>query len=343
MILSPISVVLKKRITIKDIARSLGIHHSTVSRALRDDPLVNKHTKMKIVDYANQQGYKVNYTALEFRGFSKNKLAIIVPNITHQFFSSIVSHFTNLASSKGYIVSIFQTNENVTLEMEIVDNIIQYNFSGVIASISMESTNTRHYQKLLDHNIPLVMFDRVSDDLEISKVVIDNNAIMVKAVEMLIERNYKSIVHISGPKDFSVFGERQNGYKRAICKHNLKYENLINIEGGFRDVDANMILDNLLNEKPQPDAIICDSALFAKELLEEMDKRKIRIPNDIALIVFTENPMFEVVSPSITTIKQPTKEIGEKVLKLIENRILYPKSIIETIKLEAEIRIRGSI
>ena len=336
-------IYIKKRITIKDIAKALGIHHSTVSRALRGNPLVKEETRNRIVDYANKHGYQLNLAALEFRGVTKNKLAIIVPNVNHQFFSNIVSHFTNLASSNGFIVSIFQTNENVILEKEIINNILQYNFSGVITSISMESTNTEHFKKLIDHNIPLVMFDRVCEDLDVSKVVINNSAIVTKSVEALIYRNYKYITHISGPKDFSVFGERQNGYKLAIQKNNLEYENLITLEDGFQNGDAKGILNDLLNQTPRTDAVICDSALFAKELLEEIIIRKIKIPDEIAIIVFSENPMFEVVTPAITTIKQPVEQIAEKVLKLLQNKILNPNSTNVTLQLSAEIKIRDSI
>ena len=144
-----------ERITIKDISRQLNIHHSTVSRALRNSSKVKKETKKQIVDYAKKHGYKVNMNALKLRGSVKNVIAVIVPNINHDFFANIISVITDMAYNKGYIVSIFQTNESLELEKKVLDSIIHNNIAGVIASVSMQTTAPDHYEVLKKIQYPI--------------------------------------------------------------------------------------------------------------------------------------------------------------------------------------------
>ncbi len=188
-----------KRITIKDIAKELNLHHSTVSRALRNDPRIKLETQKKIVDYADENGYYVNMSALHLRGMIKNVIAIIVPNINHRFFSEIISNLTNIANENGFVMSIFQSNESLVEEKKIIKTIIKNNYAGVIASLSMETKNGLHFMELSKYHIPLVLFDRVCD-INVSKVVVDNFGIISKAVNLLCQKGYKRIAYISGPE-----------------------------------------------------------------------------------------------------------------------------------------------
>jgi LacI family transcriptional regulator len=229
------------------------------------------------------------------------------------------------------------------MEKEIVENIIHYNFSGVIASLSIESKDSNHFRKLIEHNIKLVMFDRVSEELDVPKVVINNSEIIAKAVQILVDKNYRRITYISGPKNFSVFGERQSGYKTAIQKNKLLFYNQITNENGFNNINASKLLDDIIKERPHTDAIICDSTILANQLLNELFKRKIKIPEEIAIIVFGESPIMDLLMPPITTINQPTEQIAKKILELLEAKLLHPNSPNKKLQLSAEIRIKSSI
>ena len=141
------------------------MHHSTVSRALRNDTIVKEETRKKVTEFARKYGYQVNMSALHLRGSIKNTIAVLVPNISHNFFSNIVSVITNMAYTRGYIVSVFQSNESARQEEEIINTLIQNNVAGVIASIAMETTNSAHFELLKKYRIPLVFFDRQHDRL----------------------------------------------------------------------------------------------------------------------------------------------------------------------------------
>ena len=201
---------MKKRITIKDIARELNVHHSTVSRALRNDPRVNEKTRDLVLAYSLKHEYQTNMNAVQLRGASNNTIALIVPNINHSFFSDIVSQLTNIAYKKGYILSIFQSNEDYEQEVGIVNTIIKHNYAGVIASISKNTIDSSHFKLLNTFGVPLVFFDRVCDDIATPKVLVNNYGITFEATAYLIGKGYKRIAHLTGPTHINVFNDRQN-------------------------------------------------------------------------------------------------------------------------------------
>lgn len=308
---------MNSRITIKDIARELNVHHSTVSRALRDDPRVKPETKQLIKKYAEDHGYQINISALHLRGSVRNVLAVLVPNINHQFFSNIISHFTNLANEDGYVVSIFQSNESLQQEKEIIDSIIQNNVAGVIASVSMETTEGQHFMKLKKYNIPLVFFDRVCESINMSKVEVNNYEIVTEAVELLVSKGYKKIAHISGTPTINVFRSRQNGYSYAVNNRNLAYRKTIQINKGFSYEDGFKAATELFSGKDRPDAIICDSHNLFMGVAKKLDELNVRIPKEVGIITFGENETMDFFNPGITTIEQPYWEVSEKAYELL--------------------------
>ncbi len=310
-----------KRITIKDIARELDIHHSTVSRALRDNNSVSIETRKKVNDYAREIGYQVNMNALQLRGSVKNMLAIVVPNIYHNFFSNIVSIVANLAFQKGFVVSIFQSNENYLQEKEILQTLIRNNVAGVVASISMETRDSGHFRELSRYRIPLVLFDRVCPDLEVTKVMVNNLEIVSSAVEILIKRGFKKIAHISGPNHINVFRDRQAGYLSAIKKHQLNYQNIVRIDTGFNITQGKNATGYLFMDSTKPDAIICDSHLLTLGAMYKIHEMNLKIPEDIGIVGFGNNPYIEAFNSGIISIVQPDSSIANTVFELIMKRI----------------------
>ncbi len=331
------------RVTIKDIAKALNVHHSTVSRALRNDSRVNPETMKMIVDYAEKHGYQVNMSALHLRGSIRNVLAIIVPNINHQFFSNIISHITNLANQNNYVVSIFQTNESVQQEKEIINTIIQNNIAGVIASVSMETTNGRHFMELKKYKIPLVFFDRVCD-INVPKVIVNNYEIMTDVVELLVKKGYKKIAHVSGTSKLNVYRERQRGYKDALKQHQLGYERIFIADKSFAVEEGKSAATTLFFDlKNKPDAIICDSYNLLLGIIAKMHEMGLKIPTDVGLIGFGENPSMEVIQPNISAVVQPDKEVATKSFELIMKRLTNDNwDISESIMVSAKIIERES-
>ena len=314
-------VNMTERITIKDISKKLKIHHSTVSRALRNSPQVKEETKKRIVKYAKKHGYKVNMNALKLRGTVKNVIAVIVPNINHDFFANIISVISDMASNKGFIVSVFQTNESVELEKKVLNSVIQNNVAGVIASVSMETVQAKHFKELSNYKIPLVMFDRVIDDLDVPKVEVDNFEIVTRSVEKLYSEGYDRIVHITGSDKVSVFRNRKKGYDHMIKKLGIKYHNSFSIEKGFTAEEGKLAAKSIFKEKGKPNAIICDSHILMIGLLTQLKKMDIQVPKDVKIISFSNNPLLKIFTPYISFISQPITEIGKTSFDLLVNKI----------------------
>lgn len=313
-----------ERITIKDISRKLNIHHSTVSRALRNSPKVKKETKMQIIAYAKKHGYKINLNALKLRGSVKNVIAVIVPNINHDFFSNIISVVSDLAYSKGFIVSIFQTNESIELEKRVLNSVIQNQVAGVIASVSMQTIQSDHFKELNKYNIPLVMFDRVLDDVDVPKVEIDNFGIVAKAVNNIFMKGKDRIVYITGSDKISVFKDRRNGFQYMSKKLGISYNNIYVADKGFTIEEGKLAARKLFKDGQKPNAIICDSQLMMVGVLSQLKKMKIPVPEEVKIISFGNNRALRVVTPEISYITQPIEKIAKASFELLTHKIQQP-------------------
>jgi LacI family transcriptional regulator len=327
-----------KRITIKDIAQELDVHHSTVSRALRNDKSVSDDTRKRVNEFAREIGYQVNMNALQLRGSVKNMIAILVPNIHHNFFSNIVSVVANLAFQKGFIVSIFQSNENYLQEKEIIKTLIRNNYAGVIASISMETINSEHFRELKKFRIPLVLFDRVCSDLDVPKVLVNNSEAVASAVDLLIKRGFKRIAHISGTRNINVFRDRQDGYISAIKKNRLHYQKIVIINSAFTTDEGKKAAAELFQEKTKPDAIICDSHFLTLGAIYKIQELNLKIPEEIGMVGFSDNPYVEAMNAGVISIVQPDISIANTVFEMIIKKIeKYESDISETYTIAAKI------
>lgn len=318
---------MERRITIKDIAKELSVHHSTVSRALRNDPRVNEKTRNLVLAYAREHEYQTNMNAVQLRGTSNNAIALIVPNINHSFFSDIVSKLTNLAYEKGYVISVFQSNEKYLQEKEIINTIIQHNFAGVIVSIAKDTVNSDHFRLLEKFGIPFVFFDRVCEDIDSPKVLANNFEITFSATEHLINKGYKRIAHITGATEINVFRDRHRGYLAAIQKHEIGYKNPIVVSEEFTVDLGKKIFSEMVDFPNTPDAIICSSIYLTIGILAEARKNGINIPADLGLITFGNILTSEIIQPQISSIEQPETEIAELSFELLVKLITDKNSL----------------
>jgi LacI family transcriptional regulator len=312
---------MQKRITIKDIARELNVHHSTVSRALRNDPRVNEATRKLVLESARKNEYQTNMNAVQLRGSINNTIALIVPNINHTFFSDIVSQLTDKAFKKGYILSIFQSNEDFNQEVSIINTIIKQNYAGVIASISKNTTDSKHFALLNNFNIPLVFFDRVCDDIVTPKVLVNNYDICFEATEYLIKKGYKKIVQLTGPTHINVFRDRQNGYNDAINKYNLSYHRQMNLQEDFTVELGKKCLLDLMAEDEKPDAIISSSILMTMGIAVQAREISLKIPQNLGLIGFGNHLSSSIMDPQLTSIYQSETEIADISFDLLDQMI----------------------
>lgn len=334
----------KHEITIHDIARKLNISASTVSRALKDNPIISEATRKRIKQTADEMGYRPNVMAANFRTKRTNTIGVIVPLINRHFFSSVISGIEEVAYDQGFAVTISQSNDNLIKEQKIAQTLFANRVDGVILSIGMETKEIDHLQMFSNRNIPMVFFDRIVDAIDAHKIVVNDFEGGYKATNHLIEQGALRIAHIGGPLNLKIYANRQKGYCKALADAGLEIDDNLIINGSLRRNDGYKATQKLIQSKKQPDAIFCANDTTALSAIIYLKENGIKVPENIAIVGFSNEPFSEVVSPSISTIKQPGFIIGKKAAELIIKQITSNNKIpqFETIVMPTELIIRES-
>ena len=333
-------------ITIKDLAEKLGISASTVSRALKDHPDISIKTKKAVNDLAAQLNYQPNTVALSLRQSKTNTIGVIIPEIAHFFFSTVVSGIEDIAHSKGYNVIITQSNESY--EREVIDTQALFNsrVDGILISVARDTKNFDHFTSLIQRNMPLVFFDRVVEGVNASKVIVDDEQGAYEATQHLIEQGYKRIAHLAGPANLIISQNRLNGYKAAIADNNYLIDDRIVISCGLGTYEeAEQITYGLLDSRVPPDAIFANNDVAAYGAMTAIKKRKLNIPDDIAIVGFSNWHFSGLIQPALSSVTQPGFKMGQESTKLMLKQIEATDSehlITETITLKTTLMIRES-
>ncbi len=331
--------------TIADIAKKLRISPSTVSRALNDYPDINEKTKIQVKDLAKKMNYWPNPIARSLKSNKTNVIGVIVPEIKHDFFSSAISGIEEVAYHSGYIILVCQSNESYEREVVNTRALMHQRVAGFIVSISQSTVNGEHFLSLIKRGIPLVFFDRALNDIPAYKVIIDDAKSSCTAVTHLITRGRKKIAHISGPKEIEICKQRLKGYKNALKKANLPVsKDLIRFAGGLHEIHGYNAMDALLKENIVPDAIFAVNDPVAIGAFQRIKEAGLKIPKDIAIVGFSNNKITNLIEPPMTTVNQPSFEMGKKAAELLIEMIKDGKSNNQerTVVLESELIIRSS-
>ena len=330
----------ESNITIHDIAKALEISGSTVSRALNNNSRISEKTKKAVHDMAKTLGYQPNALASNLRTSCTNTIGVIIPRISRYFFSSAITGIEEFAREKGFNVIICQSNDHKERESDCVQTLFASRVDGVISSIALNTDNYDHYKTFTNRNIPLVFFDRVCDELETCKVVVDDFKGGFLAAEHLISKGCKRIAHISGPQHLNLYINRLQGYLKAMRKHNIQiYEDQI-IESQLNREDGLACAKKLLESSNPPDAIFAANDTTALSIILYAKEKGIKIPQELAVVGFSNEPFSEYLSPSLTTIEQSGFDVGlkatELLLDIIQNKtgnrqetIVLPVRLIE--------------
>lgn len=328
--------------TIHDIARELKISASTVSRALNDNPRISLKTKEKIKAVADKLGYRPNTLASNLRNKKSNTIGIVVPLINRHFFSSVISGVEDIAFKAGYNVVISQSNDLAAKEISIVQSMFSNRVDGLIISIAMQSTNFDHLKLFRRKHIPLVFFDRAVPELETDKIVVDDFAGAFKVTQHLIDQGYKRIAHLAGPQNLTTYLDRKNGYIEALRANEITFdESLINVST-LTSEDGVPAIEKLMSLPNPPDAVFCGNDTTALSIMMYLRDKGIRIPEEVGIVGFSNEPFSKVVSPSISTIIQPGFAMGQKAAELIISKIENKDRNFQTITLPTELVVRES-
>lgn len=331
-------------ITIHDIAKKLGISASTVSRALNNNPLISKATQKKINETAAKMGYRPNTMAANLRTRKTNTIGVIVPLINRHFFSSVISGIEDVAYNCGFAVTITQSNDSFEKEEKIAQTLYSNRVDGVIVSIGMETTKFDHLKHFSERNIPLVFFDRVVDEIEAHKISVDDFNGGFKATQHLIEQGAKNIAHIGGPLNLNIYRKRLDGFCAAMKKAGLEVDLQMLLHNSLTPTDGTNAIKKLLKNPQKPDAIFCANDTTALSVIIYLVENGIKVPEDIMVVGFSNEPFSEVVTPSISTIGQPGFEMGQKAAELIIEQIKLKSqpSHFQNIIMPTELIIRQS-
>lgn len=331
------------QITIKDIARILGISPSTVSRALKNHPDINADTKKAVNELADKLKYQPNAVALSLKNSRSNIIGVIIPEIVHYFFSSVISGIEDVASQKGFTVIICQSNESFNREVANARTLLSHRVDGILVSISKETTSFDHLVNLQEGGIPLVFFDRIAPEIHADQVIIDDMEASYRATCHLIETGCRRIAHFAGPQGLLIGKERLQGYLNAHKETGLPVDESLIIEADTFEKARNAV-GRLIDTKNIPDGIFAVNDMTAIGAMQTILKRGFKIPEDISIVGFSDGYLSGITDPNLSSVDQHGYEIGTTAAELLFKRILSDEEeyIPEIKVLNADLIVRGS-
>jgi len=307
-----------KEVTLKQIAENLGISITTVSKALKNYTDVSKKTKARVKDEAKKLNYKPNVFAVNLRTRRSRTVGLIIPEVVHHFFSTVVNGIIEYAEKKGYLVIILQSNESFKLEKRQIDLLISKRVDGIMISLASTTTDISHLQEVKELEIPLVMFDKISKLIDCSKIIINDREAAYKATKHLIDSGCKRIAHFRGALLPQNSIDRFLGYKKALEDHGLTYDSsLVYICDRVDYEDGITAAKQLLKDHDDIDGIFTITDLVAIGAISEFNDRGIQVPNDISIMGFSNSFISSAITPSLSTVDQPGYEMGKKTFKVL--------------------------
>ncbi len=315
-----------KETTLKEIAETLGISITTVSKALKNYSDVSAKTKKTVIALAEELNYTPNSFAVNLRTKESKTIGLIIPEVVHHFFSNVINGIIAEAEKEGYLVIILQSNESLELEKKQVALLINKRVDGIIMSLSNESNNDLHIKEILRKEIPFVQFDKISKLIPSSKVIINDRKAAMEAVQHLIDKGCKKIAHIRGPENPQNAIDRFLGYKSALEKNGIVYDSkLVYTCTNVTFEEGIEFAKQIIEEHPDVDGIFVITDLVAVGVLAYFNEKGIRVPKQIAVIGFSNWFMSQVITPKLSTVDQPSYEMGVTAFNVLLEEIICRK------------------
>ena len=333
---------MEKQATIKDIARTLNISTSTVSRALRNTHDVKIETRKAVMELAEKLNYQPKQIALHLLKKQTHTIGVIIPNLDF-IVATMVKGIDEVALEAGYTVMVCQSNESYGREIVNTKRLMDSLVDGFIISISGETNMVDHFKKLQDRKKPMVLFDRIPSEMKAPKVRIDNEEAGFLATQHLIEQGYKRIAILSGPKSLELTNRRMDGYIKALKQNNMKVDKDLIIYCDFNQDYAYFATKELLAMNRRPDAIFAIADKMAIGAMLAIKEKKLVMPKDIGLVGMNNDPSTKLVTPSISTVEMPAFELGKTAAKMFIEMMNSDKDMTnEEIVLRPRLIIRES-
>ncbi|SMD45183.1 transcriptional regulator, LacI family [Aquiflexum balticum DSM 16537] len=334
----------RKKLTLKDIAKELGVSISTASRALKSHPDIAEETIRLVKEYAEKHHYVPNYLAVNFRKNKTFTIGLIVPELVHHFFSTVISGAIDEAKKQGYNILVSQSNDILADELTACQTMLGSSVDGLLISISNETMEGEHLNEFINEGRPIVQFDKITDQVKSPKVIVDDFEGAYQAVKHLIEMGYKKIAHMRGRLEVKNANDRCEGYQKALQdfgyglnKEWVKNCVLINEKEGYDFAKELMESDN------PPDAFFCITDLVAIGVMKYLKDHGFKIPSQVGVVGFSNWKLAEVVSPGLSSVEQHGYDMGKRatrlLIDLIKNHNLDSE---ETIQIKTKMIVRES-
>jgi len=332
------------QVTIHDIARMLNISASTVSRALSGNPRISRSTRDKVKKLAEKLNYQPNVVATNLRTGKSKTIGIVVPHINRNFFSNVIGGIEEAANNAGYRVIITQTYELYEKEVESIKALMNARVDGILVSVSGGTKAYDHFDLIKKRGIPLLFFDRTIDEIETSRVMIDDFRGAHKAVKHLIDEGFKNIAHFAGPQHINIYKRRWMGYQEALKEGGLLCEKKILFIDNLTEEKGWKAAEKLIKLKRKPDAIFSASDISALGAIKYLKENGYGIPEDMAIVGFSNEPFTSIMEPGLTSVEQKGYLIGVSVANLLFEEILQSggKERFKKVIIEPELIIRKS-
>lgn len=331
----------QKHTSLKDLAKALGVSIPTVSRALKDSPEISRELCAKVKQLAKEMDYRPNPFAMSLRKNTPRIIGVIVPDIVTHFFASILSGIEDMAVANGYFVIITTSHESYEYEKRNIENLVNMRVEGIIACLSQETTDYNHLAALADINMPLILFDRVCLTEQFSTVVADGAHSAQIATQHLLDNGSKRVAFIGGGNHLDIVKRRKHGYLEALRENRIPIEKELVICRKIDYEEGKIATESLLTLPEPPDAILAMNDTLAFAAMEVIKNHGLRIPQDVALIGYTDEQHANYVEPKLSAVSHQTYKMGETACSLLIDRIKGDKTVKQVV-IPTHLQIRGS-
>jgi LacI family transcriptional regulator len=333
-----------EKINLKEVANALHVSISTVSKALRDSYEIGADTKKKVLEMAEKMGYRANPYAGHLRNHRSKTIAVVIPEMTNNFFIQAITGAELVAQEKNYHILVYITHDDYHKELSIIKHLQSGRVDGVLMSLSGSTRDYTHLNELIQYNVPIVFFDRICHEIETAKVITDDFASALKATEHLIKNGCRNIAYLSFSENLSNDNKRKQGYIEALNKNDMKVNLSLIVKCGTNENNNYKIIKRLLKGKNKPDGIFASIENLALISYTVCNDLKIKIPEEIKIICFSNLRTAALLNPSLSTITQPAFEMGQQAAAILLKHLEKKKTSIsnENIVIKSELISRNS-
>lgn len=332
-------------ISLKELAAELKLSPSTVSRALNDSYEISEATKRKVISMAEKLNYHANPFARSLRENKSKTIAVIIPERINNFFAQVIDGIEEVAQEEGYHLLVYNTHEDIERERKIVNVLLNGRADAIVMSVTSQTSDVSHLQKLHDRGLPVIFFDRVRAEIPTTKFITNDYESAYEGTKHLIKQGCKRIAFLMLSKDLSISKERQRGYNDAIIDEGWEIDPGLTLYCSHDEENNVKLVEELLLSRDCPDGILASVEKLAFATYHAIKKTKLRIPEDLKILSFSNTSIAGLLSPSLTTITQPALSIGNECAKLLIKKLTKPKHyelLDQVITIPSKIIIRSS-